>query len=250
MNDKTQPDLNNTSSSASKEISNDISHNSAESLSESKQRKREIRSYVIRDGRITPGQLRALDECWVSYGLDVHNGVLDLDAVFPESNPTVLEIGFGMGDSLFEMSQGDSNTNYIGVEVHRPGVGHLLQLANKAELRNLRLFKDDSIDVLKQCISDKSLAKIQIFFPDPWHKKKHHKLRLISEEFVELLKSKLKDDGVLHIATDWMPYAEYIREVMVHWREVAVPARPITKYEKRGLRLNHEVTDLAYAKPS
>ena len=170
--------------------------------------------------------------------------------MFAEQNPTVLEIGFGMGDSLFEMSQSDLATNYIGVEVHRPGVGHLLQLSDKAGLQNLRIFRDDSIDVLKQCINDKSLSKIQIFFPDPWHKKKHHKRRLISDEFVELLKSKLKDDGVLHIATDWMPYAEHIREVMTHWREVPIPTRPITKYERRGLRLNHEVTDLAYAKPS
>ena len=226
------------------------SNDDSESHSESKQRKREIRSYVIRDGRITPGQLRALDECWDTYGLDVHDGLLDLDAVFAEQNPTVLEIGFGMGDSLFEMSQNDSATNYIGVEVHRPGVGHLLQRSDKAGLQNLRIFRDDSIDVLKQCINDKSLSKIQIFFPDPWHKKKHHKRRLISDEFVELLKSKLKDDGVLHIATDWMPYAEHIREVMTHWREVPIPTRPITKYERRGLRLNHEVTDLAYAKPS
>ena len=226
------------------------SNDDSESHSESKQRKREIRSYVIRDGRITPGQLRALDECWDTYGLDVHDGLLDLDAVFAEQNPTVLEIGFGMGDSLFEMSQSDLATNYIGVEVHRPGVGHLLQLSDKAGLQNLRIFRDDSIDVLKQCINDKSLSKIQIFFPDPWHKKKHHKRRLISDEFVELLKSKLKDDGVLHIATDWMPYGEHIREVMTHWREVPIPTRPITKYERRGLRLNHEVTDLAYAKPS
>ncbi len=226
------------------------SNDDSESHSESKQRKREIRSYVIRDGRITPGQLRALDECWDTYGLDVRDGLLDLDAVFAEQNPTVLEIGFGMGDSLFEMSQSDLAANYIGVEVHRPGVGHLLQLSDKAGLQNLRIFRDDSIDVLKQCINDKSLSKIQIFFPDPWHKKKHHKRRLISDEFVELLKSKLKDDGVLHIATDWMPYAEHIREVMTHWREVPIPTRPITKYERRGLRLNHEVTDLAYAKPS
>lgn len=214
------------------------------------QRKREIRSYVIRDGRITPGQVRALEECWDRYGLEVNDGLINLDIVFSKPQPTVLEIGFGMGDSLFEMSERDPSRNYIGVEVHRPGVGHLLQLAQKAGLQNLRLFRDDSIDVLKQCIGDKSLSNIQIFFPDPWHKKKHHKRRLISAEFVELLKSKLKDNGVLHIATDWVPYAEHIREVMSEWQETTIPSRPITKYERRGLRLNHVVTDLAYTKPS
>ncbi|MFT5561155.1 MAG: tRNA (guanine-N7-)-methyltransferase [Candidatus Azotimanducaceae bacterium] len=208
--------------------------------------RRPIRSFVIREGRMTPGQKRALEEAWPQYGLEVSDGNLNFGQVFASPRPVVLEIGFGMGDSLFEMAVGNPHINYIGVEVHRPGVGHLLSLADDAKLENIKVFAEDSIDVLTQCIPEKSLDGIQIFFPDPWHKKKHHKRRLISEAFAVLLESRLKRGGVLHIATDWMHYAESIEETLSSWTSTVVPDRAQTKYERRGLKLDHEVFDLAY----
>lgn len=208
--------------------------------------RRPIRSFVIREGRMTPGQRRALEEAWPDYGLEVSDGLLDLDSLFSNSAPTICEIGFGMGDSLFEMAEKNAHLNYIGVEVHRPGVGHLLKLAEESSLNNLKVFAEDSIDVLTECIPPKSLDGIQIFFPDPWHKKKHHKRRLISESFSELLEGRLKTGGVLHIATDWSHYAESIAETLSSWQKTSIPERVETKYERRGIGLDHEVFDLAY----
>ncbi|MFT4676151.1 MAG: tRNA (guanine-N7-)-methyltransferase [Patiriisocius sp.] len=208
--------------------------------------RRPIRSFVIREGRMTPGQRRALEEAWPDYGLEVSDGLLDLDSLFSNSAPTICEIGFGMGDSLFEMAEKNARLNYIGVEVHRPGVGHLLKLAEESSLNNLKVFAEDSIDVLTECIPPKSLDGIQIFFPDPWHKKKHHKRRLISESFSELLEGRLKTGGVLHIATDWSHYAESIAETLSSWQKTSIPERVETKYERRGIGLDHEVFDLAY----
>lgn len=209
--------------------------------------RRPIRSFVIREGRMTPGQKRALEEAWPDYGLEVSGRMLNLDSLFSNSAPTICEIGFGMGDSLFEMAEKNAHLNYIGVEVHRPGVGHLLKLAEESSLNNLKVFAEDSIDVLTECIPPKSLDGIQIFFPDPWHKKKHHKRRLISESFSQLLESRLKTGGVLHIATDWSHYAESIEETLSTWQKTSIPERVETKYERRGLGLDHEVFDLAYA---
>jgi tRNA (guanine-N7-)-methyltransferase len=211
--------------------------------------KREIRSFVIRDGRITPGQIKALEEYWPLYGYDLNELPLDQSLPYLTEQPVVLEIGFGMGDSLFEMATKAPETNFIGVEVHRPGVGHLLSLVRRDNLQNVRVFKVDSIDVLKQALPDSSLDKVQIFFPDPWHKKKHNKRRLITSSFIALVQAKLKDGGLLHIATDWEPYAEEISELMdssAGFNKGEVPERVVTKYEKRGLRLGHKVTDLAY----
>lgn len=210
--------------------------------------KRDIKSYVLREGRITPGQKRALEEQWPIFGLNVEDGLLDKP--FTQDQSTVLEIGFGMGDSLFEMATLHPDQNFIGVEVHRPGVGHLLQLAAEKDLSNLRVYRADSKDVLTQCIRDASLDKVQIFFPDPWHKKKHNKRRLINHDFVELLAKKLRPGGVLHIATDWAPYAESITEVIQDWRTCEIPVRVETKYERRGLRLKHEVFDFAFENAS
>jgi len=210
--------------------------------------RRDIKSYVLREGRITPGQKRALKEHWSEFGLDIEDGLLD--SPFPKTQEMVLEIGFGMGDSLFEMASLYADQNFIGVEVHRPGVGHLLQLAAEMELKNLRVFRADSKDVLNQCVLDHSLDKVQIFFPDPWHKKKHNKRRLINNDFVDLLAEKLKHGGVLHIATDWAPYAEVILEVMQNWTTCKIPDRAETKYERRGLRLDHEVFDFAFENSS
>lgn len=197
---------------------------------------------------MTPGQKRALVEAWPDFGLETEDGELNLKALFPKGQ-IVLEIGFGMGDSLFQMAMDDPETNFIGVEVHRPGVGHLLNRMLEAQVTNVRVFAEDSIDVLSRSIPAQSLDKIQIFFPDPWHKKKHHKRRLINDEFAGLLASRLKTEGVLHIATDWHNYAESITETFQEWRQVDVPARVETKYERRGKRLDHEVFDFAYSKP-
>ncbi len=217
--------------------------------------KREIRSFVIRDGRITPGQTKALEDYWPIYGFDLaedptpQSKPIDKNLPFLTEQPVVLEIGFGMGDSLFEMAMQSPDINFIGVEVHRPGVGHLLSLVHREGLKNVRFFKADSVNVLKYGLSDNVLDKVQIFFPDPWHKKKHHKRRLITSAFVELIQAKLKPGGLLHIATDWEPYADDIAELMARtsaFEKCAAPERVLTKYEKRGLRLGHVVTDLAY----
>lgn len=221
-----------------------------------KPHKREIRSFVIRDGRITPGQIKALEEYWPIYGFDLAGDPspkiepLDRNMPFLTEQPVVLEIGFGMGDSLFEMAMQSRSTNFIGIEVHRPGVGHLLGLVHQEGLENVRVFRADSVEVLKFGLPDNILDKVQIFFPDPWHKKKHHKRRLVTSAFVALIRAKLKPGGLLHIATDWEPYAEEIAELMADataFEKCDVPERVVTKYERRGLRLGHVVTDMAYA---
>ena len=213
--------------------------------------RRQIRSYVIRAGRMTPGQINALETQWSEYGIEPTDELLLVDALFPRVAPIVLEIGFGMGDSLFEMAQTNPDLNFIGVEVHRPGVGHLLHRAAEAGLTNLRVMSEDSVGILANCIPEGALATIQIFFPDPWHKKKHHKRRLISSEFLTLIFSCLAPDGILHVATDWAPYAEAIDEVLgghPGFSAATPPARPVTKYERRGLRLGHEVFDRAWCR--
>jgi len=199
---------------------------------------------------MTPGQNKALDTQWAEYGIDAADQPLVMASLFPRSAPIVLEIGFGMGDSLFEMAQADPDRNYIGIEVHRPGVGHLLHLAAAAGLTNLRVMSEDSVGILARCIPERSLAAVQIFFPDPWHKKKHHKRRLISSEFLTLIFSCLAPGGILHVATDWAPYAEAIEETVsghIDFTVTPPPSRPVTKYERRGLRLGHEVFDRAWS---
>jgi tRNA (guanine-N7-)-methyltransferase len=197
---------------------------------------------------MTPGQKRALDEAWPQFGLNTSDGLINMKALFPVG-PVVLEIGFGMGDSLLQMASEQPDVNFIGVEVHRPGVGHLLNRVLDAGLKNIRVFAEDSIDVLRDAIPDNGLDKIQIFFPDPWHKKKHHKRRLINDDFAQLLGQKLKPQGILHIATDWQNYAESIAETFHSWPKAPVPARVETKYERRGKRLDHDVFDFAFYKP-
>lgn len=213
--------------------------------------RRAIRSYVIRQGRLTDGQRRALADHWPRFGLDLDDGPVDPSRVFDVVRPITIEIGFGMGDSLFELAASQPERNFIGIEVHPPGVGHLLIRAAQAGLDNLKVFNADGIDVMRYAIVEATAEQILVFFPDPWHKKKHHKRRLLNRDYLALLASRLQPGGILHIATDWEPYAESIREAV---REVDAlepadpPPRPITKYEQRGRRLGHEVTDLAYAK--
>jgi tRNA (guanine-N7-)-methyltransferase len=181
----------------------------------------------------------------------------DLDQVFGRSAPRTLEIGFGMGHSLLEMAQAAPEQDFIGVEVHRPGVGSLLNGVLNAGLENVRVFDCDAIEVLDRCIPDASLDRLLLFFPDPWHKKKHNKRRIVQLEFAERVRRKLKPGGVLHMATDWEPYAEHMLEIMSTapgYRNQAadgtyVPRpeeRPITKFERRGERLGHGVWDLKF----
>ncbi|GAB3376383.1 tRNA (guanosine(46)-N7)-methyltransferase TrmB [Spongiibacter taiwanensis] len=222
---------------------------------------RRIRSFVLRTGRMTEGQKRAYDFHWPSKGLEVASGSLDLTEVFGREAPTVLEIGFGMGDSLAAMAEAAPDHNFIGVEVHRPGVGRLMHLIDEAGLTNLRAYCHDAVEVLETCIPDERLSRVQVYFPDPWHKKKHHKRRLIQADFVQLLRRKLKLGGVIHLATDWENYAEHMMEVMTAADGFSNQAgelqfsprpeyRPVTKFEKRGERLGHGVWDLLFERVS
>ena len=210
---------------------------------------RQIRSYVLREGRITPGQKRAMTDHWSEFGIEPERATVEPVSWFPRSQPVVLEIGFGMGDSLFQSAQQSPELNFIGAEVHRPGVGHLLGLAAAQQLQNLRVFHGDSVSLLQNHMPCGSLKRIQIFFPDPWHKKKHHKRRLISPAFAEICAKALETSGVVHVATDWAEYAEVIAQTFAHWQPLDPPSRPQTKYERRGLRLDHEVFDLAFTPP-
>jgi tRNA (guanine-N7-)-methyltransferase len=214
-------------------------------------KKKSIRSYVIRAGRITEGQRAAFDRWWPTYGLSLFDGPLDMDAVFGRSAPRVLEVGFGMGDSLISMAQAAPETDFIGIEVHPPGVGRLINSAGQLGLTNLRVY------LLQDCIADQSLDRFQLFFPDPWHKKKHHKRRIVQPEFVQLVRPKLKIGGVLHMATDWEEYAEVMMEVLCaaegfdntapQYCFAERPAyRPKTKFEARGESRGHGVWDVVF----
>lgn len=218
---------------------------------------RTIRSFVRREGRLTIGQQRALRELLPVYGLDAEKSGHNLTEIFARNNPKILEIGFGNGESLAQQANDNPDTNYIGIEVHRPGVGHLLVKVEQLQLDNVRVFNADAVEVVKHCIADHTLDGIQIFFPDPWHKKRHHKRRLIQVEFIKLLGRKLKAGGTLHFATDWENYAEHMVDVMrqsegfnnisTEGKFVPRPAhRPLTKFEQRGQRLGHGVWDLIY----
>ena len=220
-------------------------------------KRREIKSFVLRQGRMTTGQQRGMDECWDKWGLELKDGALDMTAIFGREAPVVFEIGYGMGLSLVAMAGAETDKNFIGVEVHRPGVGSLLNEANVAGLTNVRTFNDDAVEVLKQCIPDGSLSRVQIYFPDPWHKKRHNKRRLVQPKFIELLRPKLKMGGVIHLATDWENYAGQMMEVMSNaegFKNMKAPQeysprpefRPLTKFEKRGHRLGHGVWDLLF----
>lgn len=219
--------------------------------------KRTIRSFVLRMGRMTPSQKIAYEKLWSQFGLTIEQGMIDGDALFGRSAPTVLEIGFGMGDSLIAMAQAAPDINFIGIEVHRPGVGRLLRLAAEKELTNIRVFAEDAIEVLRDCIPDASLDRVQLFFPDPWPKKKHHKRRIVQSEFIGLVRTKVKLGGIFHAATDWENYAEHMMQVLSNepgWENRAgqnqfsekPDYRPSTKFEIRGERLGHEVRDLIF----
>jgi len=228
-------------------------------MTESEQPPRRLRSFVRRQGRLTEGQNRALETLWTQYGVELKQGKVNFTELFGNPNPVILEIGFGNGTSLLEMAQQSPDKNYLGIEVHRPGVGKLINDANAAGVDNLRVFCDDAIDVLAQCIADGSLGGIQLFFPDPWHKKRHNKRRIVQPEFVQQLRGKLKTGGYFHMATDWEPYAQHMMLVMSaadgfqnqagESRFAPKPDyRPVTKFERRGERLGHGVWDLIFIK--
>jgi tRNA (guanine-N7-)-methyltransferase len=213
----------------------------------------------LREGRITAAQDRALRELWPIYGMTLEAGPFDLDTRFGRAAPRCLEIGFGTGDVLAALAAANPAIDYLGVEVHRSGVGRLLLQIEREELRNLRIVCADAVEVLTRAISDGALAEVLIFFPDPWHKKRHHKRRLIDRGFVARVAAKLRPGGVLRLATDWQPYAEVMLAVcnaeptLVSLSEdrtyVERPAfRPPTRFERRGERLGHGVWDLAYCR--
>ncbi len=219
--------------------------------------KKRIKSFVIRAGRMTEAQREGFKQHWQEKGLSLEDGMLDYAGTFGNDHPVVLEIGFGMGKSLVEMCQAQPELNYIGIEVHTPGVGKILRDAEDFNVQNLRVYRDDAIEVLARCIPDNSLQTVQLYFPDPWHKKRHNKRRIVQAEFAQTLRQKLKIGGTFHMATDWEPYAEHMLEVMEAadgYENVAgqnqyhprPDFRPLTKFEKRGENLGHGVWDLIY----
>ena len=220
-----------------------------------------IRSYVLRAGRVGSGQARALAEIGPQFMLSYQPAVLDLDSAFgrtaSNSNPVprILEIGFGMGEGLAEMAAAHPENDFLGVEVHTPGVGALLKMLGERGLTNVRVIQYDAVEVLTHMLAPASLAGIHIFFPDPWHKKRHHKRRLIQPPLVSLLASRLQPGGYIHLATDWQDYAEQMLGVLnaapLLENTVADYAprpdtRPLTKFEQRGIRLGHGVWDLVF----
>ncbi|ROP58386.1 tRNA (guanine-N(7)-)-methyltransferase [Enterobacter sp. BIGb0383] len=218
---------------------------------------RRIRSFVRRQGRLTKGQQHALDHFWPVMGVEFSEAPLDLPTLFGREAPTTLEIGFGMGASLVTMAQARPEQNFLGIEVHSPGVGACLSSADEAGITNLRVMCHDAVEVLHKMIPDHSLTMVQLFFPDPWHKARHNKRRIVQPPFAELIKSKLKLGGVFHMATDWEPYAQHMLDVMSSMEGYTnlspdndyVPrpeSRPVTKFEQRGHRLGHGVWDLMF----
>lgn len=218
---------------------------------------RPIRSYVIRAGRMTAAQQRGIDELLPVYGIKPGGQPIDYEKVFGRIAPVYLEIGFGMGQSLLEMARSHPQFNYLGLEVHQPGVGGLLHQVETMGLKNLRVMNQDATEILQQRITPQSLDGLYLYFPDPWHKKKHHKRRIVKSEFVRQVVTALKPGGLFHIATDWDDYAEHITDVMQQASGFTCisPAdfserniRPVTKYERRALRLGHRIYDMLYRK--
>ncbi|HZF79100.1 MAG TPA: tRNA (guanosine(46)-N7)-methyltransferase TrmB [Rubrivivax sp.] len=219
--------------------------------------RRPVRSYVLRGGRMGTGQVRALAELGPRFVLPFNAGPLDFEAVFGSRGPVVLEVGFGMGDATAQVAAAMPTQHFIGVEVHEAGIGALLKRIGDAELHNLRIVRHDAVEVLRQMIPPASLAGVHVWFPDPWHKKRHHKRRLIQPAFAELVRSRLLPGGYLHCATDWQDYAEQMLQVLaaapglINQASGFAPRpgwRPLTKFENRGLQLGHGVWDLLFSR--
>lgn len=219
---------------------------------------RRIRSFIRRQGRITQGQQYAIDHLWDTYCLDP-GLAYDFNQVFGRNAPLFIEIGFGNGECLAAMAAAHPHLDYIGIEVHKPGVGHLMLLLEQKELTNVRIFCHDAVEVLQRNICDNALNGIHLYFPDPWHKKRHHKRRIVNADFIALLTAKLKPGGYFHAATDWEKYALHILQILQQNTRlqntgtnnpfVSRPDyRPLTKFEKRGIKLGHGVWDLIFTK--
>lgn len=219
---------------------------------------RRIRSFVLRQGRLTKGQERALETGWPNYGVDYSQTMLDLSRLFGRSDSKkILEIGFGMGDATAQIAKVLPGADFLAVEVHTPGVGSLLKHMEELALTNIRIVQHDAVEVLQNMLPDASLDGVHIFFPDPWHKKRHHKRRLIQAEFISLLCAKLKVGAYIHVATDWQEYAEWVLEVLSAESQLQNMTesyaqkpdyRPLTKFENRGIKLGHGVWDLVFTR--
>lgn len=220
---------------------------------------RRIRSFVLRQGHLSKGQERALDELGPKFCLQYQPALLDMDAAFGRQAPHILEIGFGMGSATAEIAAGLPEKDFLGVEVHTPGVGSLLKLIGEQALGNIRIIQHDAVEVLENMLAENTLDGVHVFFPDPWHKKRHNKRRLIQPEFVKLLVSRIKPGGYLHLATDWEDYAIQMLDVLSAEPALKNTAsgyaprpdyRPLTKFENRGIKLGHGVWDLVFVKPA
>jgi tRNA (guanine-N7-)-methyltransferase len=223
---------------------------------------RRIRSFVLRQGRVTKGQANALETQWPKYGVEYGLQSIDLNTLFGRrESKKILEIGFGMGESTAKIAQTLPGCDFLAAEVHTPGVGALLKLIEEQALTNIRIIQHDVVEVLQNMLADNSLDGVHIFFPDPWHKKRHHKRRLIQAEFVKLLCSKLKVGAYIHVATDWQEYAEWVLEVLRDEPQLKNTTtdltlayaekpsyRPLTKFENRGIKLGHGVWDLVFTR--
>ncbi len=220
---------------------------------------RTIRSFVRRAGRITPSQQRALDELWPDYGVQYIDSPLDFAHLFGRTAPIIVEIGFGNGESLVDQAAANPDCDFLGIEVHEPGVGHCLLKADDADIHNLKIVAHDAVEVLKNQISPGALSRVNLYFPDPWPKKRHHKRRIVQPDFVGLIAEKLAAGGTLNIATDWANYSEHIDEVLsqsdrftcIEHREHDGDEpfdRPQTKFERRGLRKGHRISDRCFEK--
>lgn len=218
-----------------------------------------IKSYVVRSGRMTPGQEKSYAELWQKYGVEADKHLLDFSQLYEKQSPLILEIGFGMGDSLIDMARSNPDNNYLGIEVHKPGVGRLLGNINELSLANLRVMRADAVEVLKLQIPDNSLSAVYLFFPDPWHKRRHNKRRIVKDEFIQLIRKKLQSHGQFHMATDWKDYAVQMLKEMsgasgfknCSDNSDYIPRpehRPMTKFERRGERLGHGVWDILFEK--
>jgi tRNA (guanine-N7-)-methyltransferase len=218
---------------------------------------RRVRSYVLRGGRMGTGQQRALAELGPRYVLPWRDAPLDFEQVFGRRAPVILEIGFGMGDATAQIAGNRPDTDFLGVEVHEAGVGALLRRIGEQQLANVRIVRHDAVEVLRHMVPPGSLAGVHVFFPDPWHKKRHHKRRLVQPPFVRLVAERLAPGGVVHFATDWLPYAEQMLQVLGDEPALENTAagyaerpayRPLTRFEARGVRLGHDVRDLLFRK--
>ena len=213
-----------------------------------------IRTYRLRGSRITGPQQSALDKYWDAYGIEYSTEFLNIASLFPTAEQVVLEIGFGMGEATALIAQDFPNTGYLAVEVHKPGIGKLMARVEELALSNIRIIEGDAHPIITTMIPDKSVDGVHLFFPDPWPKKRHNKRRIVNAEFLALIHPKIKDGGFFHIATDWVPYAEYIEEIfaaspLFTGGVVERPEwRPVTRFEGQGITKDHQVKDLRYTK--